>query len=333
MRKKRIGSIGCSVRSSQATNATSSAAPAASEPTIDGLVQPSAFPFTSPQTTPSRPPLASARPGRSSALSGPWLSRSRANASGASSRPTGTFSQKIHCHEIPSITAPPTSGPLATAIPPIAPQIAERDAAALGRKGVGEDRQRQRHHERAAEALHRPRGDQRLHRRRERGRRGREREDAEADAEHAPAAEAVAERGAGEQEDGERERVGVHRPFELLDRRAEVDADDGERGRDDEVVEHDHEERDRGDRERPDRVWAAHGAPFSVVSSHYAIQAKKEAQTSSLQPSISRRAHGSSELSRSIAATTLRSMPWAKKPATSAGPTPDTRSVHVNRSP
>ena len=60
---------------------------------------------------------------------------------------------------------------------------------------------------------------------------------AEPDDEDAPAAEAVAERGAGEQEDGEGERVRVHRPLERLDRRAEILADAGERVRDDEVVE------------------------------------------------------------------------------------------------
>ena len=34
----------------------------------------------------------------------------------------GTLSQKIHCQEMPSTTAPPTSGPRATARPPIPPQ-------------------------------------------------------------------------------------------------------------------------------------------------------------------------------------------------------------------
>ena len=33
--------------------------------------------------------------------------------------PIGTLSQKIHCHEIPDTTAPPTSGPIATARPAI----------------------------------------------------------------------------------------------------------------------------------------------------------------------------------------------------------------------
>ena len=53
---------------------------------------------------------------------GPWLSFSRRNASGASTSPIGTFSQKIQCHEIPLTTAPPTSGPIATASPPMPPQ-------------------------------------------------------------------------------------------------------------------------------------------------------------------------------------------------------------------
>ena len=57
--------------------------------------------------------------------------------------------------------------------------------------------------------------------------------------------------GAGDEQDREGQRVGVDGPLELLDRRAEVDADDRQRGRDDEVVEDDHEERGRDDRERP----------------------------------------------------------------------------------
>ena len=47
-RKKRIGSIGCGARSSQATNAATSAAPAISEPRISVEVQPSSLPRTMP---------------------------------------------------------------------------------------------------------------------------------------------------------------------------------------------------------------------------------------------------------------------------------------------
>jgi hypothetical protein len=39
----------------------------------------------------------SARPIKSSRPYGPWLSRSRSSATGMSSNPMGTFSQKIHC--------------------------------------------------------------------------------------------------------------------------------------------------------------------------------------------------------------------------------------------
>ena len=80
---------------------------------------------------------------------------------------------------------------------------------------------------------------------------GGDREDGEADEEHAAAAEAVAERGAGEQQDRVGERVRVDRPLERLDRRAEVGADGRQGVGDDEVVEHDHEEGDRDDRESP----------------------------------------------------------------------------------
>ena len=43
--------------------------------------------------------------------------------------PTGTFSQKTQCHEMPLTTAPPTSGPNATArplMPPHAPRKTPR---------------------------------------------------------------------------------------------------------------------------------------------------------------------------------------------------------------
>ena len=122
LRKKRIGSIGVLVRSSQRTNAVTRTVPATSDVTISGLDQPWPFPRTRPQTIPSRPRLASATPGRSSLFDGPWLSSRRRSASGIRTRPSGTLIQKIHCQERPETTAPPTSGPSATARPPIPPQ-------------------------------------------------------------------------------------------------------------------------------------------------------------------------------------------------------------------
>ena len=71
--------------------------------------------------------------------------------------------------------------------------------------------------------------------------------------EQPPPAEAVAERGAGHQQHREAEVVGVDRPLELLDRRAEVDADRAQRGRHDERVERDHE----GGQRRPGRGSSA----------------------------------------------------------------------------
>ena len=71
------------------------------------------------------------------------------------------------------------------------------------------------------------------------------------DREHEPPPEAVAERRAGQQQDGEDERVGVDGPLETAEAGVQVTADHRDRRRHDEVVERDHEERGRGDRERP----------------------------------------------------------------------------------
>ena len=82
-------------------------------------------------------------------------------------------------------------------------------------------------------------------------------EDPDPDREHQPAPEAVAERGAGEQEDGEDERVGVHGPLEPAEAGVQVLADHGDRRGHDEVVERDHEERGRRDRECPPDACSA----------------------------------------------------------------------------
>ena len=132
LRKKRIGSIGAGARSSQRTNATTRTTPASPAATISGEVQPIVFPRTSAHTIPSNPELTRARPGRSTRPHGPRLSSSRSSTSGTSTMPIGTFSQKTQCHENPSTTAPPTSGPKATArplIPPHAPSARPRRSA------------------------------------------------------------------------------------------------------------------------------------------------------------------------------------------------------------
>jgi hypothetical protein len=56
-------------------------------------------------------------------VSGPKLSFIFVSTSGIARSPIGTLSQKIHCQLMPSTTAPPTSGPAATASPVIALKI------------------------------------------------------------------------------------------------------------------------------------------------------------------------------------------------------------------
>jgi hypothetical protein len=128
---------------------------------------------------------------------------------------------------------------------------ADREPATVDGDGVREQRQRERRDDGGADALHGPRRDQRARRGSECRRGRRQREDAEAEDEHAATAEAIAERGAGEQEHRVGQGVGVDRPLQRLDRGAEVGANGRQGGGDDEVVEHDHEERDRHDREGP----------------------------------------------------------------------------------
>ena len=141
---------------------------------------------------------------------------------------------------------------------------ADRQPALLGRERLAQQRQRQRRD--------RPRAPRPCSARAaisasvlgaNAARGGGEREHPDADREHPPPAEPVAERGGGEQEDRVAERVGVDRPLELLERCTEVLADADERVGDDEVVEGDHEQRDRDDRERELAV-AAHAGSFVI---------------------------------------------------------------------
>jgi hypothetical protein len=130
-RKKLIGSIGSRARSSHATNAAISSTPVASEATTSLLSQPATLPRTRPQTMPSAPPVTSARPGMSSAVSGPWLSRSFVSTKGMAISPIGTLTQKTHCQARPSTTAPPTSGPAGHRDAGDGAEDADRRAAAL----------------------------------------------------------------------------------------------------------------------------------------------------------------------------------------------------------
>ena len=80
---------------------------------------------------------------------------------------------------------------------------------------------------------------------------GRHREDRDADRQQPPAPEPVAQGGTGQQQHRERQRVGIDGPLKTAQARVQVLADHRDRGRHDEVVERDHEHRNRGDRQRP----------------------------------------------------------------------------------
>ena len=164
-RKKRIGSIGAGARSSpRHEGGQQDDRRRRSVTSTSGLAQPAALPRTSAQTMPSTPPLTSARPGRSSAVSGPWLSGMPASTSGISARPIGTFSQKIHSQAMPSVTTPPTSGPPATARPLTAKKMPSAPPRRSGGKAGETSVSASVVTSGGADALHRAGGDQRADR-------------------------------------------------------------------------------------------------------------------------------------------------------------------------
>jgi hypothetical protein len=95
-------------------------------------------------------------------------------------------------------------------------------SALLGRERLADQGQRERHYDRAADALQRPRPDQHARARRQCRGRGRGAEQEDADREHAPATEAVPERSTGQQEAGEGEVVGVDGPLQALEAGVQV---------------------------------------------------------------------------------------------------------------
>ena len=212
-RKRASGSIGAAERRSCSTNAPSSAAPTAYASSVEGErpavgVAASRRPHDAEQAAAR---VGEARAGR--AVPGRRGSRvRRRGASAAAVRPTGTLIQKIQCQSSVSTMRPPSSGPSATPKPGDRRPQPERGRASLGREGGREQRQRERHEQRGPEALDGARDDELREVVRERAgsRGGREHE--QPDDEHAPAAVAVAERGARQHEDGERRGCRRRRP-------------------------------------------------------------------------------------------------------------------------
>ena len=143
----------------------------------------------------------------------------RVSTSGIASRPIGTLIQKIHSQPMPWTTAPPTSGPLATARPVIAlkiPIAAPRRSggkAALSSASPSGTSSAAPAPCTARAAISQPTSGASAHA----GRGGREQPEP-GGVEVAPPV-AVAERGAGHQQHGEAQVVGVDRPLQLLDAR------------------------------------------------------------------------------------------------------------------
>ena len=152
----------------------------------------------------------------------------------------------------------------------------ERGAAPLRGKCLGEQGQRERRRDCGAGALDRARRDQHARARCER-RAGRcDREQRHSGKEGASPAEAVAEGGAGQQQRGIRECVGVDGPFERLDGAPEGAPDARQRDGDDEVVERDHEQGQRDDEERAALRGTSHLQTSRMVVSDQAVSISAE---------------------------------------------------------
>ena len=234
----------------------------ASDPITPALPQPQSWPLTMPSD--SRPTPATSRTMPRMSESGPGcssrLSRSRRRAGIRAGRPMARLTKKTQRQLVAATRTPPRAGPVAAAMPPVAPHSGGRRRALLERELGEQQRQRGRDEDRRARGLHDARGDQHLDRRRQPadGRGGQEGRDA--DEEHPPPAEAVRQPARRHQQRGEDDVVGVEDPGEPGERRAgegrldvrEGDVDDGD-------VEEAHEDGDRRDEQRPSSVASCNG--------------------------------------------------------------------------
>ena len=110
--------MGCSTRRSTTMKAAISTAAPTSRLTISVLPQPSSLPRSSASTSRNRELLNVTRPPQSiRSASGSRDSRSLSWVTASAAAPIGTLMKKIHSQPRPSVIAPPTSGPIATATP------------------------------------------------------------------------------------------------------------------------------------------------------------------------------------------------------------------------
>ena len=123
-RKRRRSNIGDSCRSSTVPKATSRAAPAAKRPMTRPLDQPQSLPRKSPSTSANRPAVSVTSPPRSSPRRpSSRVSCNSRNPPATQATPIGMLTKKIQRQPTYVVSAPPTRGPIATAIPIVAPQI------------------------------------------------------------------------------------------------------------------------------------------------------------------------------------------------------------------
>src|SRR3954452_7727072 len=118
-------SIGRSWRRSIPTKSANSTNAPPSDPTITALPQPSALPRSRPKTSRNSATDDVTSPAGSMPRDpGSTYSRMRMRARASATTPTGTLTKKIHSQPSPSVSAPPSSGPTATAAPTVEPQAA-----------------------------------------------------------------------------------------------------------------------------------------------------------------------------------------------------------------
>ena len=185
-------------------------------------------------------------------------SGTRATVMAAVSRPIGTFTRKIHSQPSPSVSTPPTSGPTATAKPVVAPQMPKAVPRSCGANSWAI---------RASEVANiiappmpwSPRATFSS-----RGRSGQpaeergEDEEQQAGHENPPPAQQIGDRAGREQQRGERQRVRVDDPLQILEARAQVALDARQGDVHDRDVEQQHEDRQAHHQQRP--PFRCHGS-------------------------------------------------------------------------
>ena len=156
LRKSEKSNIGACCRSSTAAKSERAGRPRRRRGRSSGRCpSPSSSPRSSASTSEKRPPVRKTNPSASK----PPCSSSRDScryadrAERRSATPIGRLTKKIQRQPAHSVSAPPTSGPIATAAPTVAPQIPKAVPRSRAVELLREDRERDREHDRPADAL------------------------------------------------------------------------------------------------------------------------------------------------------------------------------------